>query len=151
MYNIILLLLMLFSPYIKSNGFLLPDPKITPGAIRTADTAVYCHQPTSQVRNTSSALKDTIYKEYGWSLKKHPIGEIDHKVPLEVGGADIRENLWFQPAPEFKSKDSVENWVRKRVCSRQMSGVYAQLMFKEDWTHLYQHMKLDPPPMRKNK
>lgn len=139
MFNFWLAFLLLFGPYLKSNGFLLPNPKLTPGVTRTADTTIYCHQPTSEVRHTSRALKDSVYKEFGWSFKKHPKGEIDHLVPLELGGADVRQNLWFQPWPEFLAKDSVENWARKQVCKGLLNGVYVQALFKTDWTHLYQH------------
>ena len=135
-----MLFLLLAGPYIQSNGFLLPDPKITPGVVRTADTLVYCHQSTKEVRHTSTALKDTVYAEYGWSGMMHPKGEIDHKVPLELGGADVRQNLWFQPDGEFQRKDSVENWAHRQVCSGKMNGVYTQEMFKKDWTHLWLHM-----------
>ncbi len=128
-------------PYKTINGFLLPDPKLTPGAVRSIEPEVYCHQRTSTVRHTSSALKDSVYKAFKvGSLKKHPKGEIDHLVPLELGGADVKENLWFQPAPEFYAKDSVENWARKQVCAGLLNGVYVQALFKTDWTHLYLHM-----------
>jgi len=135
------LLLLNSGPYLHSNGFLLPDPKLTPGAVRTIEPEVYCHQRTGPLRRISAATKDSVYKAFGWSLKKHPKGEIDHLVPLELGGADVRQNLWFQPAPEFYAKDSVENWARKQVCAGLLNGVWVQELFKTDWTHLYQHMK----------
>ena len=128
-------------PYVKSNGFLLPNPKLTPGAVRSTDTALYCHQRTSVVRHTSRALKDSVYREFGFSYTRHPKGEVDHLVPLEVGGADVLRNLWFEPEPEFWAKDSVENWARKQVCKGLLNGVYVQELFKKDWTHLYLHQK----------
>jgi len=126
--------------YWYRNGFALPVARLTPGAIRTADTSVYCHQRTRDVRHTSAALKDTVYRAFGWTTAAHPAGEVDHKVPLELGGADVRANLWFQPAPDHLAKDSVENWARREVCAGRMSGVWAQQIFMRDWTHAWLHM-----------
>ena len=45
---------------------ILPDPKLTPGAVLTTDLSKIC-QPgyTKTVRHTSGALKHEVYVEYG--------------------------------------------------------------------------------------
>src|SRR2546423_13525538 len=106
----LLLVLLQGSPYMHHGDWLLPNPLVTPGEVRTTSKALVCRQKTKTVRHTSAALKDSVYREYGFSGRNHPRGEIDHLVPLELGGADTRKNLWFQPDGQFQAKDQLENW-----------------------------------------
>lgn len=60
-------------------------------------------------RHTSGKLKAVIYREYGITKAQRKRGhyEIDHLVPLGLGGADVAPNLWRQ------SRDA-EPWSAKR-------------------------------------
>ncbi len=74
----------------------LPDPQLTPGVVVTSDPAIICHAGYSRsVRHTSGRMKHEIYVEYGVD---HSGGhyEVDHLVPLSLGGADVARNLWVQ-------------------------------------------------------
>ncbi len=111
------------------DGVALNDLKGTPGAVRTTDKSQICDQPagwTDQFRNTTEALKEEVFAEYGvdkhgfnravfctgsvvcdtdeeWAKKnkghktKLPMYEIDHVDSLELAGADVKENLMPQP------------------------------------------------------
>jgi hypothetical protein len=71
-----------------------PDPRLTPGAVLTTDVSVICKPGyTKTVRHTSGNLKAQVYREYRINRNGGNY-EIDHLIPLEVGGADVRENLW---------------------------------------------------------
>jgi hypothetical protein len=63
--------------------------------------------------------------------------EIDHLIPLELGGADDVKNLWPQPAPDYKYKDKLENELHRLVCSGKVSLSAAQDEIKTDWTLSY--------------
>ena len=55
------------------------------------------------VRHTSGKLKAFIYREYGVNRRGGHY-EIDHLIPLGLGGADVAANLW----PEPRDADTVE-------------------------------------------
>jgi hypothetical protein len=52
---------------------------------------------TSQFRHWDSARADWIYKLYGVTPTDRINYTLDHLVPLEIGGADVVENLWPEP------------------------------------------------------
>src|SRR3954470_1652642 len=75
---------------------ILPDLKLTPGAILTTDAATVCQSGYSKsVRHTSGKLKASIYREYGLDRAVSHF-EVDHLISLELGGADVAANLWPQ-------------------------------------------------------
>jgi len=136
----------------KSNGFLLPDPACTPGAINptvTIDVLRDKNFRTGCVRDgaTSARQKNATY---GWYHIKHPannIGktqtcELDHLISLELGGADTLENIWPQCGPKgaalarryFKQKDMVENYLARQVRSGAIALDEAQKGIASDWT-----------------
>ena len=119
----------------------LPDPKLTPGAVLTTDAAVICRPGYARsVRRTSGSLKHRIYLEYGITQKNGRY-EIDHLVPLSIGGADTRENLW----PESHDtkpwnadvKDRLENYLHVEVCAGQIALADAQEAVAADWIAAY--------------
>jgi hypothetical protein len=63
--------------------------------------------------------------------------EMDHRVPLCIGGADIRENLWPQEGwehPSYHDKDFLEEAVCRFVClDRTMTLEEGQAIFLGDW------------------
>jgi hypothetical protein len=126
--------------YRHSGPALLPDPKCTPGAIRTTDFAEVCDPNfrTAKYRHTTFATKKKVCEEYGVKGCPH-YGklEIDHLVPLEAGGLDDIRDLWPQlaePRPGYHEKDLVENYLRHAVCiDRTMSLKGAQECLESDW------------------
>jgi hypothetical protein len=135
-----------------SNGFPIPDPKCTPGAINPSITLEVLQNPlfrTECVRNciTSLAEKGATYKRYGIPRPAHNSGEqetceLDHLVPLELGGADSIDNIWPQCGPAnvslpdryFKEKDMVENFLAAQVKSGDMDLSETQKRIAQDWT-----------------
>ena len=46
--------------------------------------------------------------------------EIDHLIPLELGGSNEMSNLWpqpYRPQPDAREKDVLENYLYRQVCS----------------------------------
>ena len=120
---------------------ILPDPKLTPGAVLTNDAATICQPGYSKsVRHTSGQLKHQIYVEYGIA-KDTGHYEIDHLIPLGIGGADTRENLW----PESHDtkpwnadvKDRLENYLHVEVCAGHIAVQVAQKAIAADWIAAY--------------
>jgi hypothetical protein len=119
-----------------------PDPKLTPGAVVTTDTAVICVSGyTKSVRHTSGHLKALIYREYGID-RDNGHYEIDHLIPLSIGGADEAANLWpqsYDTRPwNAKVKDRLEEYLHQEVCGGRMPLERAQKEIAADWIAAYE-------------
>jgi hypothetical protein len=120
---------------------LRPDPKLTPGAVLTIDTATICMRGYSKtVRHTSGRLKHQVYAEYGIDA----VGghyEVDHLVPLSIGGADVRPNLWPQSVDTMPwnaiVKDRLEERLHMLVCAGELPIERAQREIAADWIAAY--------------
>jgi hypothetical protein len=135
-----------------SNGYPIPDPSCTPGAVNPTLTLEVLSDPkfrTGCVRDnaTSAERKATTYVAYGIphpTNNKGPaqVCELDHLISLELGGADTLDNIWPQCGPDavalreryFKQKDAVENYLTGEVCTGGMDLAEAQKGIAADWT-----------------
>jgi hypothetical protein len=142
-----------------------PNRMLTPGAVdQTVTSETICAhdwgsgQPpqagagdltySKAARHTSAELKDEVFAEYNL-VNPHDNGqsyEVDHLVPLSLGGADVRENLW----PESRIGDGMNAWAKDRleyrlfrlVCDPppgvpRMALREAQAAFTPDWVAGY--------------
>lgn len=118
----------------------LPDPRCTPGAVETTDLGAICAQSTRERRAVPSSVHRQVLAEYGVPYPP-PAGayEVDHLIPLELGGSNDITNLWAEPAeprPGFHEKDQVENETHRRVCAGELRIEDAQRQISEDWRQL---------------
>ena len=123
---------------------ILPNPKLTPGAVLTTDRTIICQPGYSKsVRHTSGRLKHEVYLEYGIN-KKNGHYEVDHLIPLSIGGADVRENLWPESRDtqpwNASAKDRLENYLHNEVCAGRMQVEEAQKAIASDWVGAYQRV-----------
>lgn len=121
-----------------ANGQPLPDPKCSPGAIDKAVTQVdiattICRtgytttvRPPVSVTEPFKLLDERAYGVYS--------GELDHLVPLELGGSSDAHNLWVEPGAIPNPKDRVENELHAAVCAGSMTLAAAQAAIARDWT-----------------
>ena len=72
-------------------------------------------------------------------------GELDHLVPVSLGGSNDPDNLWpFHASGSFtlEAKQALAIKVHDMVCAGKLSLKDAQDAFRKDWTLAYQvHMK----------
>ena len=123
----------------------LPDSACTPGAIfANATVQQICgYGYASSVRNVPFSEKDQAYAEYGIGYHSSGQYEVDHLIPLELGGANDIANLWPEaasPTPGFHQKDEVENYLHDQVCSGAMSLKDAQTQIATNWLSVYNRM-----------
>jgi len=126
----------------------LPNPGLTPGAVATTDRSIVCRPGYARAVRPRGLiwrrLKEQAYERYGIGRGhrstidvdgvRHPAYEVDHFVPLELGGdpTDIR-NLWPEPIQSAREKDKVENDLHDLVCTGQMTLRSAQAAILRDW------------------
>ena len=126
----------------------LPDSACTPGAVfpNAAPAAICVPGYTKQVRSVSVKLKKQIYTAYGLAYPP-PTGtyELDHLVPLALGGSNDAANLFPEaasPTPGFKEKDVVEVYLYQEMCAGHIQQAAAQVQIASNWLAVYQ--ALDP-------
>ncbi len=121
----------------------LPDHACTPGAVFATTTAetICVTGYTKTVRSVSTKLRKQLFAAYGVSYPP-PSGayELDHLVPLELGGNNDAANLFPEaaaPNPGFKDKDVVENYLHDEVCAGRLGLRAAQKQIADDWLSVY--------------
>jgi hypothetical protein len=130
----------------KGDVRLYPSKDITPGIVFPNVTATDVCTPgySKGVRDVSVSTKKQVFQTYGISYPA-PSGayEVDHFIPLELGGSNDIRNLWPEPAdprPGFHEKDKVENYLHKQVCDGKMDLGRAQEEISGDWYAVYVFM-----------
>lgn len=114
----------------------LPDVVCTPGKVSDETLEQVCTLRTATLRHVTMATKKAVLRAY--DVKHHDAGEIeiDHLVPLTIGGTNDQENLWPQfaePEPGYRSKDRLEVRLHSLVCSGKLSLKEAQDAIRTDW------------------
>lgn len=118
----------------------LPDRSCTPGAIDPAVTqanigTTICRSGyTTTVRPPESQTEkfkwDVAEPAYG----QHDVsGELDHEVPLELGGANDARNLWVEAGSIPNPKDAVEDALNRAVCDGKIKLRAAQVAIARNW------------------
>jgi hypothetical protein len=87
--------------------------------------------------------RDEVLLRYGLPVGVHPDYEIDHLIPLCLGGSDDFSNLWPQPRRSIEpkwnaeAKDRLERRLCEMVCAGQLDISTAQEAIAQDWIAAY--------------
>ena len=119
----------------------LPDPRCTPGSVDPAVTqadirSTICKKGwTATVRPPESQTErfkyHVAYPAYGTPQSERT--ELDHLVPLELGGSNDATNLWPEYPPTPNPKDKVEDALNAAVCDGRVKLAAAQAAIAADW------------------
>lgn len=119
----------------------LPEPSLTPGAVRSVTLADVCRVPEKRPGTVPVALQREVFKEYRLRNARLADYEVDFLITPELGGADDIRNLWPEPHYSVKwnsyVKDDLESYLRQRVCSGQIPLPTAQREIATDWISAY--------------
>jgi hypothetical protein len=104
----------------------------------------------------SVSYQGVTYQVHGFELADASLSryELDHLIPLELGGAPADpRNLWMQPyeAPKgdaapgagSQTKDKVENAAREAVCAGRLPLATAQRSIATNWVALAQQLNVN--------
>jgi hypothetical protein len=124
-----------------------PDRACSPGAYYSRLTRrVICASRfrTGSIRNVPQSEKFHVEREYGMAATYYGRTiEIDHIVPLELGGSNAIANLFPEPgsgAANYHVKDEVENRAKAEVCDGHLSLHAARQGFARNWEALYRRL-----------
>ena len=123
------------------DGGKLPDSTCTLGSIDPAVGQGNIHSTicrrgwTARVRPPES---QTQWAKYHVAYPAYHIpgsarSELDHLVPLELGGSNDITNLWPEVGPLPNPKDTVENALHRAVCDGQVRLAAAQRAIATNW------------------
>jgi hypothetical protein len=125
-----------------------PNAKLTPGDTFPGVTADDICTPgwTTDHRHVTEEMRAQVYAEYDRTEGPNCC-EVDHLVPLELGGSNDMKNLWpqpyscayrqscpvYDPRPGAGEKDQLENELHRLVCHGKMTLADAQRCIASDW------------------
>lgn len=125
----------------------LPDRRCSPGGYYSRLTKGVICAPgfrTSTIRNVPQSEKFAVEREYGEPAAYYGFSvEIDHIIPLELGGSNSIANLYFEPgrgSANYHVKDALENRARASVCEGRLSLRVARSGFATNWERLYRRL-----------
>ncbi len=128
------------APTVVQAGVAGPDSRLTPGSILAASTTarVCTSGYSASVRNVTTATRQQVFAAYGIAYPPAAGAyELDHRIPLELGGDNAATNLWPEPyhtgVGSADVKDHLENHLHALVCSGQVSLAAAQHAMAGDW------------------
>lgn len=132
-----LLILIQASAFAGENFPKNPDPILTPGVLCAhPDSQRYKEQINYCNRNVETSLKADIIATYdrerGFKIRSMPRNKfkIDHYIPLCMGGANDRDNLWPQHETVFKVTDELEATLCQKMADGKLLQRDAMLLIK---------------------
>lgn len=109
----------------------VPNEQWTPGVVRPISKVEICGTKWGKDhRFVTERMKIQVARLYGveWPTRRRghkltaaelalrALWEVDHRIPRELGGADVIGNIWMQPIAEALVKDRLENQLHTAVC-----------------------------------
>ena len=118
----------------------LPSSLPTPGNKSKANEAQVCAADfEASVKPMAKWQRDQALERYG----KRPedfTGELDHLIPISLGGTNDPENLWPLPANKDmgpEQKKALDLKLHQMVCDKTIKLKDAQDAIKKDWVKAY--------------
>lgn len=132
-----------------TDGVTLPNRGSTPGGIFTDVTRAEVCDPhyAMGVLSPHYNAKVLAFSSYGLSIHDRDLYEVDHLIPISLGGNNEIKNLWPQPYAGSRGahqKDALEAQLRGLVCTGKLGLADAQHAVAEDWWSAYQRYMAIP-------
>jgi len=124
----------------------MPDPDLTPGKASYRTVKQICEKGSAHdERDVDEPEKKEVYQNYGIARCEGwcsgPQGcEIDRLISLELGGANVEDNLWPEPYDgewSAHDKDRLENKLHQMICKKEITLKEAQRAISTDWVAAY--------------
>jgi hypothetical protein len=117
-----------------------PNPRLTPGATLELTEKELCERHfESSERTIPIALKSQVVDRYAINLDAGGYN-VDHLIPVGLGGSNSVKNLWPQPLAgewSYFKKNQLEARLRKIVCKGELDLKQAQQEIATDWVSAY--------------
>lgn len=118
----------------------LPNGFQTPGATLKVDAKKVCAAGfVTSAKPVAGWQKTQTLEKYGIRPERFD-GELEHLIPVSLGGSNDPENLYpFHEQGEYtlRAKQELADRLLKMVCEGKMPLKQAQDLFRKDWTKAY--------------
>lgn len=114
---------------------MLPVRRLTPGAtVTTVTAAQVCTAGFVAKAGTVNATRAAeVFATYHVAAASRSLYQLDHLVPISLGGSNVQANLWPQLRATSVKKDDVENRLHNLVCAHKLALSSAQKAIRADW------------------
>ena len=130
----------------------LPNPKLTPGATLNLTKDDLCGPNRKGVEGSIPiSLKRKVFELYKIRTEATEPHNIDHLIPVSLGGSNAIENLWPQPLSgewNYNQKNQLERRLHKMVCNGELDLATAQREISTDWVSAYKKYIAEPKRQR---
>lgn len=110
------------------------NPNVTQATIATTICQIGWTRAIRPYVSTMKQIKAEMLAAVGEPIERRNQYELDHKIPLALGGAVVdRRNLALQPIEEAHEKDAIEVCLSSLVCQGKIELEDAQSAIWEDW------------------
>ena len=95
---------------------------------------------TTEHRHVTESMRDQVYAEYG-RTRGPDCCEVDHRIPLELGGSNDMKNLCRSPMLRGLvglNKDQLENELHAEVCTGKMPLADVQHCIASNWVECWE-------------
>jgi hypothetical protein len=113
-----------------------PDKTLTPGAVADTDVGAVCAPGYSKAHRTPLSAPGEyeryvrVMNAYGVPRASWRSYQMDHLIPLCLGGADVEANMWPEKWSQARDKDAQEVKVCRQVCAGERDLGEAQRWFQ---------------------
>ena len=140
----------------KSFTVAYPNPELTPGDVLPGVGKEQVCAPgysKSYRKELKKSEKKEIYKAYNveYDTTKY---QIDHFIPISIGGSHDPKNLWPQPIIDnigFIEKQQVAQYLHEAVCRGDMEISMAQEIIRLDWHKVFNEIQEKKASKKKSK
>ena len=126
----------------------LPNPTLTPGATLKLSKDDLCGPNRKEVEgNLPISLKTKVFELYKIRTEATVPHNIDHLIPVSLGGSNAIENLWPQPLSgewNYNQKNQLERKLHRMVCRGELDLATAQREISTDWVSAYKKYVAEP-------
>lgn len=131
----------------------LPNPKLTPGETLDLTANDLCDPRRDFGDNISITVKRQVMDRYGIGPTQTGYN-IDHLIPMKLGGSGSIKNLWPQPISgqwNHHRKNQLERRLHKMVCDGSLDLKKAQQEIASDWVRAYKKYIGEPDRNRSSR
>ena len=137
----------------SSDGPLVPDAKLTPGAVQSLSAGQVCVAGGPAENRPPAQLQQAVFHEYGMDGAAPQGYEVDHLITPALGGSEDIRNLWPESySSEWNAhvKDELEDYLHDEVCRGKLDLPTAQREIATNWISAYQKYFHTERPLRRN-
>jgi hypothetical protein len=113
---------------VQAGDDMLPNLKLTPGKIARKD---------KDRNGVTEEMERHLFDRYHIPWRRRPEFKVDHLIPVELGGADVMDNLWPQSLYarpySVERKELLTQHLLARIAAGKITLAQAQKEISEDW------------------